>query len=46
MVQMAEVVEPRPENKRIYDACYDRYVATYAALRPLMHALADDPGPT
>jgi sugar (pentulose or hexulose) kinase len=41
MVQMAGVVEPRPETKRIYDACYDRYVATYAALWPLMHDLAN-----
>jgi FGGY-family pentulose kinase len=45
MVQMAGMVEPRPENKGAYDACYDRYLATYAALRPLMHDLADGPGP-
>jgi FGGY-family pentulose kinase len=44
MVQMAGVVEPRLETRRIYDACYDRYVATYAALRPLMHDLVNSPG--
>jgi ribulose kinase len=41
MVQMAGTIEPRAANKRVYDWYYDKYLATYAALRPLMHALAD-----
>jgi ribulose kinase len=41
MVQMAEVIEPRAEHRAAYDDSYGKYVATYPALRPLMHALAD-----
>jgi ribulose kinase len=41
MVQIAQVVEPREENRRVYDDQYGKYVATYPALRPLMHALAN-----
>lgn len=38
MVQIAEVVEPNAENRAAYDECYARYLATYPALRELMHA--------
>jgi ribulose kinase len=41
MVQIAQVIEPRKENARGYDVHYGRYRATYAALRPLMHDLAE-----
>jgi ribulose kinase len=37
MVQLAAAVEPKAENQRVYDACYARYLATYPALRALMH---------
>src|SRR5712692_223822 len=40
MVQSAGVIEPRPENKAAYDAYYARYLATYPALKELMHGLA------
>jgi FGGY-family pentulose kinase len=40
MVQIAGVIEPRRENKDAYDAYYARYLATYPALRDLMHGLA------
>jgi FGGY-family pentulose kinase len=39
MVQIAGVIEPRRENKNAYDAYYARYLATYPALRELMHGL-------
>jgi FGGY-family pentulose kinase len=39
MVQIAGVIEPRQENKDAYDAYYARYLATYPALRELMHGL-------
>jgi FGGY-family pentulose kinase len=41
MVQMAGVVEPEPRHRRAYDYYYEKYRATYPALRPLMHELAD-----
>jgi FGGY-family pentulose kinase len=41
MVQIADVIEPRTENRHAYDEAYGRYLATYQALRPLMHALAE-----
>jgi FGGY-family pentulose kinase len=41
MVQIASVVEPRRENKRRYDEHYAKYVATYPALRALMHEMAE-----
>ncbi len=41
MVQSAGVIEPRPENKRRYDYQYAKYVATYPALRALMHEMAE-----
>jgi ribulokinase len=41
MVQIAGVIEPRPENKAVYDDYYARYLATYPALRTLMHGLAE-----
>jgi FGGY-family pentulose kinase len=42
MVRSAAVIEPQPENKRIYDYYYAKYVATYPALRALMHEMAED----
>jgi FGGY-family pentulose kinase len=42
MVQIASVLEPCADNKRRYDYHYDKYVATYPALRPLMHEMADN----
>ena len=42
MVQIAGVIEPRPENKRRYDYHYAKYVATYPALRALMHEMAEN----
>jgi FGGY-family pentulose kinase len=39
MVQIAGVIEPRRENKQIYDECYARYLGTYPALKELMHGL-------
>jgi FGGY-family pentulose kinase len=41
MVQMAAVVEPYQENKRVYDRYYAKYLATYPALRDLMHEMAN-----
>jgi FGGY-family pentulose kinase len=41
MVQISGVVEPRNENKRIYDDYYGEYLASYPALRPLMHRIAE-----
>lgn len=37
MVVVADVIEPRTENRAAYDEAYQRYLATYEALRPLMH---------
>ncbi|HZY84440.1 MAG TPA: FGGY-family carbohydrate kinase [Gemmataceae bacterium] len=37
MARVAEVIEPRPETRRAYDEQYGRYLATYPALRALMH---------
>jgi FGGY-family pentulose kinase len=42
MVQSAGVVEPQVEHRRIYDAQYARYLATYRALRSLMHEAVED----
>jgi FGGY-family pentulose kinase len=42
MVQRSSVVEPRPEAKRIYDSYYGKYVATYPALRQLMHDTVEE----
>jgi FGGY-family pentulose kinase len=41
MVQMAGVIEPQGEHRRAYDYHYAKYVATYPALRALMHDMAD-----
>jgi ribulose kinase len=41
MVHIADVVEPKRENRRIYDETFGRYLATYQALRPLMHEMAE-----
>jgi ribulokinase len=40
MVQIAELVEPNPSFKQAYDDSYSKYLATYPALRELMHATA------
>jgi sugar (pentulose or hexulose) kinase len=40
MVRVTEVVEPNPSNRQAYDDAYGRYLATYPALKPLMHGLA------
>jgi FGGY-family pentulose kinase len=41
MVQLAGVVEPQAGNRRAYDYFFGKYVATYPALRALMHEMAD-----
>jgi ribulose kinase len=41
MVQIADVIEPQAEHKRTYDYYYAKYVATYPALRDLMHDMAE-----
>ena len=40
MVKMSCVVEPDPGRHKVYDAHYQRYRATYPALRTLMHTSA------
>ena len=42
MVQLAGVVKPRSRYKQVYDYYYAKYLATYPALRELMHELADN----
>jgi FGGY-family pentulose kinase len=37
MVRIAEVIEPRRENRGVYDELYHKYRETYPALRGLMH---------
>jgi FGGY-family pentulose kinase len=37
MVRMAEVIEPGPANRGVYDELYGRYKATYPALRDLFY---------
>lgn len=37
MVQIKKVVEPRSAHRQVYDDLYGRYLATYPALRELMH---------
>ena len=39
MVRIAEVIEPNPANRQTYEDAYARYLATYPALKPLMHGL-------
>jgi FGGY-family pentulose kinase len=41
MVQIAGVIEPDRENRQCYDDHYAKYVATYPALRELMHQMAE-----
>jgi FGGY-family pentulose kinase len=45
MVRVADVIEPQRENQRLYDSYYEKYLATYPALRGLMHALANERSP-
>jgi FGGY-family pentulose kinase len=40
MVQIAGVIEPCLDNKQRYDEHFARYVATYPALKALMHDMA------
>jgi FGGY-family pentulose kinase len=42
MVQIRTVVEPVSNHRRAYDYYYDKYVATYPALRSLMHDLVEN----
>jgi sugar (pentulose or hexulose) kinase len=37
MVQIGAVIEPNQANKPAYDCDYGKYLATYPALRELMH---------
>src|SRR5262249_18886340 len=39
MVQIASVVEPNAANTEVYDGHYARYLATYPALKELLHQL-------
>jgi FGGY-family pentulose kinase len=41
MVKIAEVLEPQAKNKQAYDYAYAKYLATYPALRQLMHDAAE-----
>jgi FGGY-family pentulose kinase len=41
MVHLADVIEPRTDQKRLYDYFYDKYRATYPALRSLMHEMVE-----
>jgi ribulose kinase len=41
MVQIATVVEPQAGRKQAYDDFYAKYLATYPALKRLMHDVAD-----
>ena len=44
MVIRDRVVEPNTENKQIYDFYFEKYQATYQALAPLMHSMANRKG--
>jgi ribulose kinase len=41
MVHIAEEIDPNTSHHRAYDEHYARYLATYPALKDLMHELAD-----
>ena len=41
MVQTAGVIEPQPAAARVYDYYYAKYLATYPALRALMHDMSE-----
>jgi FGGY-family pentulose kinase len=41
MVRVEEEIEPNRANKQLYDDQYGRYLATYPALRELMHGLSN-----
>jgi len=41
MVQSAGVIEPEGKNRATYDYFYKKYLATYPALRALMHELSE-----
>jgi sugar (pentulose or hexulose) kinase len=43
MIRLAGFIEPRRDNARIYDYYYRKYLATYDALKPLMHEMAERP---
>jgi sugar (pentulose or hexulose) kinase len=42
MAQIADVIEPNKGNKNQYAYYYAKYLATYPALRQLMHDLAEN----
>jgi FGGY-family pentulose kinase len=44
MVQIAGVVDPQAKNKAAYDHHFGKYLATYPALRELMHDTSTIPG--
>lgn len=41
MVQINDIIDPRPENRQVYDDLYGLYLQTYDALKPLMHQQAE-----
>ena len=43
MVQIASVIEPRQRMTQIYESLFAKYLATYPALKQLMHEMADSP---
>lgn len=38
MVRISDVIKPNPSHKQAYDDLFGKYLATYKALRPLMHS--------
>lgn len=42
MVQISKIIEPRSAHRQVYDDLYARYLATYPALRELMHRTAGE----
>jgi FGGY-family pentulose kinase len=42
MVQIGAVIEPNRTHRGVYDFHYGKYLATYPALRPLMHEMAEE----
>jgi ribulose kinase len=43
MVHVAEEIEPNHSHRQAYDDCYGRYLATYSALKELMHGQVPHP---
>lgn len=40
MVSVVRQIDPNPDNRQVYDELYRYYIATYPALRDLMHEVA------